>query len=291
MTFSRAGYHCFTLIFGCCFSLMAPHLNYEHISLCVLSQVSAAGVKVDLFVNEGFNRQSLCPNVSWHLVLLQLGLLRAVQAVQSCLWLCSRMWFSLSSPSDQRDDDRAAGGLTLVLVWPHFGWGLPPKFFSSGEGTGLSWEPHYSFLFLLLLHLPAFTSLSCFGASLFSRDTRHADLCPCDVTFHQTLPDYVIFLQNLVFGPAWTGPAGAADPHQSVEMAHTRGGSWMGFMNRIHHNFTQSPHEEQLSSVTLEGQWGNHELLPESAIVLFPTHWKCPVNREMNPLWTSSFLS
>lgn len=172
-----------------------------------------SGVKVDLFVNEGFSRQSLCPNVSWHLVLLQLGLLRAVQ---SCLWLCSRIRFSLSLPSDRCDDDRASGGLALLLEQPYFGWGLAPKFLSSGEGTGLSWEPQYTFLFFLLLHLPAFTSLSCFRASLFSCDTRYADLCTCDVTFHQTLPDYVIFLQNIVSGPAWTGPAGAADSHQSV---------------------------------------------------------------------------
>lgn len=162
-------------------------------------------------MNKGFSRQSWCPNASWHLVLLQLGLLRAVQAVQSCLWLCSRLRFSLSLPSDQCDDDR---GLALVLVQPPFGWGLAPKFFSSGES--LSWELQYTFLFFLQLHLPAFTSLSCLRASLFSCDTRHADLCPCDVTFHQTLPDYVIFLQNMVFGPAWTGPAGAADSHQSV---------------------------------------------------------------------------
>lgn len=43
MTFSRAGSHCFALIFWCCFSLMAPHLNYEHISLGVLSWVCAPG--------------------------------------------------------------------------------------------------------------------------------------------------------------------------------------------------------------------------------------------------------
>lgn len=50
----------------------------------------------------------------------------------------------------------------------------------------------------------------------------------------------------------------------------------MGFVNRIHHDFTPSPQKEQFISVTLEGQGGNHELPPESAIVLIPTHWECP---------------
>lgn len=71
------------------------------------------GITVDLFVNEGFNSQCICPSISWHFLLLQLGLLRASWVVASgCAPGCD--FVSLSLPSDQRDDDRVSGELSLV---------------------------------------------------------------------------------------------------------------------------------------------------------------------------------
>lgn len=169
-----------------------------------------SGIKVDLFVNEGSNRQSLCPSVSWRWL--------------CCSWVC---WgqvrqFRVASGCAPGWDFPFPCCLSSVMMtellegslcfWCGLILDEAPKFFR----TGLSWEPHCTFLSFLLLHVPAFTSLSCVRASLFSVTPRMPTSVPCDVTFHQALPDYVIFLQNMVFDPAWTGPAGAADSHQSV---------------------------------------------------------------------------
>lgn len=149
-----------------------------------------------------------------------------------------------------------------------------------------------SFLFLLPLHLPAFNSLSYFWANLFSCDSRYTELCPCDVTFHQ--PHLQLLLQNMVFGPTWTGRLWSlvqqwtADSHQPTEMASVHGESfalWMGFMNTLHRNCTRSPHGEQFISVMLEECWGNRELPPASALVLIPIHWKCLKNVQGKTYW------
>lgn len=72
-------------------------------------------------MNKGFSRQSWCPNASWHLVLLQLGLLRAVQAVQSCLWLCSRLRFSFLAIWPVRWWQRARSGFSAASFWMRAG--------------------------------------------------------------------------------------------------------------------------------------------------------------------------
>lgn len=136
-----------------------------------------------------------------------------------------------------------------------------------------------SFLFLLLSHLPAFNSLSYFRANLFSCYTRYTELCPCDVTFHQPhlLLGHVILLQNMVFSPAWSGPA-VNSWFPPVSWNGISAWRILCIMNEFCHNFTQSPHGKQFISVTLEEWWRNHELPPESALVLIPIHWRCLKN-------------
>lgn len=247
-----------------------------------------SGIKVDLFVNGGFNRQSLCPSVSWHLALLQLGVLRAVQAVQSCLWPCSRIRFSLSLPSEQRDDDGASGGLVLLPVQPHFGWGS--QGLQSWPFTRATWH---------LSLLSAAASASLYLTELFQSQPlllwRRIRQPLSPVTWLATR----LHLIMSFFCRIWS-----LNQHELVQQEqliptslYRPGGSWMGFVNRVHHNFYS------------KSTWGAIHLCHPGGTVrkpwVAPRVSNCsyshplemsrkklnPVNREMHPLQSSTFLS
>lgn len=251
----------------------------------------------------------LVPKCLLALALLQLGVLRAGQAVQSCLWLCSRVRFSLSLLPEQCDDDRASGGLALLLVWPHFGW---------GSQVLQDWPFMRATLHLSLLSAAACASLYltelCQSQPLLC-DTTYADLCPlwCDFPPGSTRLCHFSAEYGLWSSLNWSSRSSWFPP---VCINGTKAWRIMnGFCEQDSPQFYSKSTWEEINlchnspQLYSKSTWGAIHLCHPGGTVrkpwVAPRVSNCsyshpleisrrklsPVNREMNPLQTSTFLS